>query len=114
MYLDDIRVPIQTYKTSQNSDWVIVRSYDEFVNCITENGLPFMISFDHDLSIDHYIPEIDPTTYTEKTGYDCAKWLINYCMDNKQSLPSFMVHSMNPVGAHNIRSLLNKFSEDNS
>ena len=31
---------------------IIVRNYDEFVNCIKENGLPYLISFDNDLGVD--------------------------------------------------------------
>ena len=40
---------------------------------------------------------------------DCAKWLVDFCMDNKVELPKFYVHSANPVGADNIRGLLNNF-----
>ena len=47
----------------------------------------------------------------EKTGMDCAKWLVDYCMDNKKELPDFVVHSMNPAGGENIKSLLDQFKE---
>jgi hypothetical protein len=42
LYLDDIRTP-------KTKGWDIVRSYDEFVKWIEENGLPDKLSFDHDL-----------------------------------------------------------------
>ena len=42
LYLDDIRIP-------QTEGWDIVRSYDDFVNWIEMNGLPDVVSFDHDL-----------------------------------------------------------------
>jgi len=51
----------------------------------------------------------------EKTGLDCAKWLVDYCMDNNQKLPEYSVHSMNPAGGKNILEYLNnfkKFQED--
>ena len=49
LYLDDIRIP-------KTEGWVIVRTYDEFVNWITKNGLPEEVSFDHDLAeINHHI-----------------------------------------------------------
>ena len=35
-------------------DWVVVRSYNEFVDYITKNGLPKLVSFDHDLAPEHY------------------------------------------------------------
>jgi hypothetical protein len=50
-------------------------------------------------------------SFKEKTGYDCAKWLVNYCLDNNQKLPNFIIHSMNPVGTKNISDYLNDFRE---
>jgi hypothetical protein len=73
-----------------------------------KKGLPEMISLDHDLADIHYLkPNSDE--YAEKIGYDCAKWLIEYCMDNYLDLPKFYCHSMNPVGKKNILSLLENF-----
>jgi hypothetical protein len=88
LYLDDIRTP-------KTEGWDIVRSYNEFVSWIETNGLPDMVSFDHDLG------EVD-----EKTGYDAAKWLGQYCIDNNISLPEYNVHSANPVGSANIEAYL--------
>jgi hypothetical protein len=113
LFLDDIRYPIEAYHYTKQDmflrkDWHVVRNYDQFVNRIMELGLPEIISFDHDLADQHYI---DPGSqeYVEKTGYDCAKWLIEYCMDNDADLPKFYCHSMNPVGKENMESLLNNF-----
>lgn len=89
LYLDDLR-PIP-------DGFVGVRSYVEFVNYISQNGLPDFISFDHDLGL-------------EESGFDCAKWLVNYCLDTDYRLPQFDVHSQNPVGKENILSLLNNFN----
>lgn len=73
-------------------------------------GLPKFISFDHDLGMEHYRDGdrgmYDYESYTEKTGYDCAKWLVGYCMDHKLPLPEIAVHSMNNVGASNILAYL--------
>ncbi|WCM41597.1 hypothetical protein MG290_11655 [Flavobacterium sp. CBA20B-1] len=88
LYLDDLR-PIP-------EGFIGVRSYTEFVDYITQNGLPDFISFDHDLGL-------------EESGFDCAKWLVNYCLDNRKKMPDFIVHSQNPVGKQNIKSLLNNF-----
>lgn len=52
-----------------------------------------------------------PSTFSEKTGYDCAKWLVDYCIDNKLTLPKHVyVHSMNPVGKKNIQMLFTNFN----
>ena len=112
-----------TFNITKNSiyllnDWDIVRNYDEFINYILKNGLPSVISFDHDLADEHYVPSEywdnydlskefqESQSYREKTGNDCAKWLLEYCYENDLKLPQCMVHSANPVGADNIRKTL--------
>jgi hypothetical protein len=118
LFLDDIRIPLTTrhvYMPPYN--WEIAKTYNEFVRLITEKGLPYFISFDHDLSHEHYPfnepdggrsnPNVIPyDTYKEKTGYHCALWLIDYCAKNKLKLPQFQVHSMNPIGKKNIENVL--------
>ena len=124
LFLDDKRNPVHCigYMYQRigrknpiylENDWVICRNYISFVNTIENMGLPEFVSFDHDLSFDHYgisSPEDWRDYYDkperEKTGYDCAKWMVNYCMDNKESLPEYAVHSDNIVGAENILSYL--------
>lgn len=120
LFLDDFRVPQDVFNYTGNplylkSEWVIVRSYNEFVKHIEENGLPEMVSFDHDLADVHYDVQdhVDQDYYDlceEKTGYHCAKWMIDYCLDNEIELTSkIMIHSMNGVGARNIVSLFNTY-----
>ena len=124
LFLDDIRIPIQCVSYTHNPiystlDWVIVRNYDEFIKFITENGIPEVISFDHDLADEHYDPDLyGSETYNEaydnfefKTGYNCAKWFIDYIIDNNLSLPKqILIHSMNPAGALNIKSLFDTYN----
>ena len=92
LYLDDIRNP-------KTKGWTIVRNYYEFVKEIDEHGLPDEISFDHDLGED------------AKTGYDCAKWLCEYCWMNGIPIPPYNVHSANPVGRDNIIGILKSYEE---
>lgn len=108
LFLDDIRDPTDCFYFSHLNvnleiylqDWVIVRSYTEFVVWIETNSLPDFISFDHDLGL----PELPENE--EKNGMTCAKWLVNYCLDNQKQLPEYIVHSQNPVGKKNIEGLL--------
>lgn len=130
LYLDDIRQPHETgnyilpvhYRAQYHlDDWVVVRNYNEFVKTILEKGLPWKISFDHDLATEHYTPEEywndydaskafqEARTYREKTGLDCARWLTEFCAERGLKLPDIYIHSMNPVGADNIRNHLNQF-----
>ena len=110
LFLDDLRNPRDVYPTTSNSEWVIARNFSEFVKTIESKGLPFLISFDHDLSHEHYLPG-PPSCYKEKTGMDCAKWLVEYCMDKNLDLPKCNIHSANPVGAENIVSYLRSYEK---
>ncbi len=127
LYLDDERTPDISYEYTKDKsyidlEWDIVRSFDEFVNYILENELPELISFDHDLADEHYNYSveiiknsmIDYSGFREKTGYECAKWLIGYCIDNNLKLPKFMCHSLNIVGKENIMYLLNNYKKHES
>jgi hypothetical protein len=118
LYLDYNRIPIETIPGYE--PWFIVRNYDEFIKWITENGIPDFISFDHDLDDEHmndYFKQMlekgyqypEYNQYKEKTGLDCAKWLVEYCQKNNLTLKQCAVHSANPVGALNIQSYINGF-----
>lgn len=130
LFLDDMRVPSECigYMPMRigdkstiyySTDWVIVRDHYQFVNWITNNGLPDFISFDHDLSDEHYSSTMyisedlyqDAIKGTAPTGYDSAKWLIEYCIKNNQALPNWTVHSMNPIGVERIQRLLLNFKK---
>ena len=129
IYLDDVRTPV-------NTDWVVVRSYDEFVEKVRELGFENIdvISLDHDLgdtAMSEYFNNVSPN-YTldysnieEKTGMDCAKWLVDYYYDNYNlsedlisrknkkiigiTFPKVYTHSANPIGSANICGYVNNF-----
>jgi hypothetical protein len=89
-------------------DWTICRSFTEFAVSVLTRGVPYFVSFDHDLADIHYDPETQKESfaYDEKTGYDCAKWLAEYCREHDIRFPEWAVHSMNPVGTQNITKYL--------
>ncbi len=98
LWLDDKRNPQESdwlsYSPIENPYEVIwVKKYHEFVTWITENGLPDAICFDHDLSDIH----CNKSTYKEKTGKDCANWLVEYCLDNKLALPLYIFNHQIPL-----------------
>lgn len=106
LFLDDLRYPKEVKWVDIGlGPWEIVRSYDEFVDFILKNGVPDTISFDQDLADAHYASgEPPPEGWKEKTGLDCAKWLINYCIEKELPFPeNITVHSMNPVGRERIK-----------
>lgn len=129
IYLDDVRTPV-------NPDWIVVRSYDEFVEKVREIGFENIdvISLDHDLgdtAMNEYFNNVSPnysldySNIKEKTGMDCAKWLVNYYYDNYNlaedlisrknkkiigiTFPKVYTHSANPIGSANIMGYCNNF-----
>jgi len=112
--------PVEARVAYRKNWWCIVRSFEEFTNWILNNGLPDMVSFDHDLGdVHHYkddsrliVPageeEFDYDAYLnkEKTGLHAAKWLVEFCDYEKLPLPECSVHSANPTGAKNIKEYL--------
>ena len=118
LYLDDVRTPIE-------GDWIIARNYDEFVEIINREGLEnfSVISLDHDLGDSamrefynnvYVNNELDYNNITEKTGLDCAKFLIESSMDFGIKLPQIYVHSANPIGSVNIIELVNNWLKFNN
>jgi hypothetical protein len=131
IYLDDVRTPVE----AGNPSWMVVRNYEEFVSLVEKTGLENidMISLDHDLgpeSMKEYFDNVSKNYkleyehIKEKTGYDCAKWLVNYFYDknperidmtrvNKKLkdflFPRVVVHSANPIGSANIMGYINNF-----
>lgn len=113
LFLDDMRVPtdVTWVEIPVDQHYTVVRNYKEFVDLITLRGLPKYICYDHDLADGHYghglkNDEIPYDSYNEKTGYDCAKWLVDYCFAKKLKHPPFIVHSLNPIGKKNIESYI--------
>ncbi len=113
LYLDDVRIPT-------GGDWEVVRNYDEFVAHIKLHGLDRyeVISLDHDLGEGamteyytnvkpHY--ELDYNRIAEKTGMDCARFLVAEAMNTHIPLPTIYVHSANPIGAANIIGYINNY-----
>lgn len=120
LFLDDERMPKDVkWIELPLVAWVIVRNYNEFVRTIERDGLPQSVTFDHDLADEHYkeysaahdkkvlsYGKIRYEIFNEKTGYDCAKWMANYCVDKGLPIPPYYTHTLNGVGAANISSVL--------
>jgi hypothetical protein len=128
IYLDDVRTPVA-------NDWVVVRNFEQFVKAVEKIGLDNIetISLDHDLG-DSAMWEyhnnvsrnysLDYNNIKEKTGYDCAKWLVNRFYEEnpdwankdrsvkrakKMPFPTVYTHSANPIGSANIMGYINNF-----
>ena len=113
LYLDDVRIPTE-------GEWEVVRNYDEFVAHIKLNGLGTyeVISLDHDLGegamVEYYTNvkpnyELNYERIPEKTGMDCARFLVAESMNTKIPLPTIYIHSANPIGAANMMGYINNY-----
>ena len=107
LWLDDCRNPFDTQvdwlifsPIGRDVDVVWVQYVDDFLEYIDKNGLPDAICFDHDLAED---------SYDERTGYDCAKYVVDYCMKHDLDIPAYNIQSSNPVGKENIRHLMDNY-----
>lgn len=114
LFLDDLRsVEDVTYLSLPYVDWTIVRSYEEFKEALAKQGIPQIVSFDHDLTGEHYptgsnsADDIIPyDEYETKTGLACAKELVDACDRACAPIPTCYVHSFNQAGRKNIMDLL--------
>jgi len=108
LWLDDIRNPLE-------GDWLIfspisrpynvvwVKNFEEFTEWIIQNGLPDGICFDHDLGAD------EETSKLFLSGFDCTKWLVDYCINNDFDFPKYNIQSANPVGKDNINGYIQSY-----
>jgi len=128
LLLDDIRSPfdvfLYTFKLKYLfRKWLVVRNYNDLTTYILNYGMPYFISFDHDLHPSHYTPKEYWNDYglskrwqesqpkIEPNGEDCAKFikarmLYSNWENNGMVKPKFYVHSKNPVGRDKIINVL--------
>ena len=95
IWLDDCRMPNVSPK--ELIYWT--RGYEGFVGTVKmlkDNISKCMVHFDHDLG-------------EGKNGYDCAKWLIDWCLENDYGVPDYDIQSANPVGRQNIESVFESY-----
>ena len=116
IYLDDVRTPV-------DKDWTVVRSYDEFVSTVMYIGLENieLISLDHDLGETamaewhrnvYHNYTLDYNNITEKTGMDCAKWLVDQWLEGSPVV-EVIVHSANAIGSANMMGYINNYRHVN-
>ena len=104
LWLDDLRTPDNFHLDRfspidcdlDELDVTWVKTEEEFKSYIQDKGLPVGICFDHDLG-------------PGGSGYECAKFLVEYCLTHNLYTPLYEIQSMNPVGKRAIDCLLSNY-----
>lgn len=89
LFIDDDRFP-------ETPDWFVARNSYQAIRALEDYGMPVEIAFDHDLG-------------GQDTAMTFLKRLCTKLEDGKVAFPSgfrYSVHSMNPIGAKNIRAFM--------
>ena len=106
IYIDDIREDDSFFNKLNNythMNWtpIICHTAAEaifFLNYYNNDANNIIIDLDHDLGEGNE-NELEPS------GYAICKWIV----ENQIPLVGFHIHSMNPVGANNMRQLLTHY-----
>lgn len=108
LFLDDVRTP-------QDETWEIVRTVEEFSRWIQDNGVPEIVSLDHDLGEQMIYRGQSAEDYEELrgqskelTGLDACQVLLAFCKDYGDVPQNIFIHSANPVGAERMEQYLTK------
>lgn len=106
IFLDDHRNPgevtwVAIPELPEGKNWHVVRNYEEFIHIVKDSAKRGIrieaVSFDHDLGFGHGLRDADCPT-----GLHCARFLTEVVLDMGWEPPTYVVHSMNPVGKRNI------------
>lgn len=104
-------------------EWLLAKSYEEFCFLIDNLGIPDMVSLDHDLDETAMVEcmaaiaegrEFNYKAVKEKTGLDCARYLIKKCGESGVKIPKYLVHTANPNGAANMIAELEAYKKAQS
>lgn len=107
IFLDDERdfKDITWIKYPKFTNVMVVRNSLEFKTLVKSftSFKDISFSFDHDIQ--------DYSEGEEITGYDCAKWLLDYLYDTKTIYSDLQMwcHSMNPIGKENIEMYIKNY-----
>ena len=89
LFVDPKKYPKDiTWAYLPDKEYVLIRTFDQFISHIEANGLPEFLSMDH------------------KLGLECATWLCLYCKKFNLDIPSYMIHSKNKLESKRVSNIL--------
>ena len=102
LFLDDERNPedVTWIQYPDDIEWYVFSRYTDFIfaylNLYESSDLEStIVSFDHDIQDSNLLGR-------EVTGYDCLKFLVEFCIEKGVAIPKYYFHTMNPVGKSNM------------
>ena len=98
LYVDDER-PLPSKYDKKN--WDTAKNYDEAISLLSKNKYD-IVSLDHDIASWN-------KDGREMTGYDIALFLAQRKHDGKYVPPEIFPHTANPVGAKNIKGVVDRY-----
>ena len=106
LYVDDIREDDTWFRHHLNANmWtpIICRTFEEAIGWLEfyNRHANIIIDLDHDLGEGNGIDDSHAPS-----GYDICKWIV----ENRILLMGFHIHSLNVVGAANMRQLLRRYN----
>ncbi len=105
LFLDDERDSKTVHPKSRPGMWTTARSSEEAKALVLEHGMPIRMSLDHDLGGD------DTTMSFLHWLSEQGGLLTRYPDGSHEGLiPSYVVHSANPVGRDNMISFMESWS----
>ena len=105
IYIDDIREDSRWFNTHLDGKiWTpfIARNYEETIDFLTQirdSEAEVILDLDHDLG---ELEEMSGEPFNGLSEYDICRYIV----EHQYPLVGFHIHSMNPVGAQNMRQLL--------
>lgn len=121
LFLDDIREPkdVTWVDLPKEVEWVIVKSFDEFVDTIFKRGIPKLVSYDCDLCDEHYQAYFmlrhsyvrNYHTFTTKCGIHCIEHLLEQCESLGIKHPESIIHTRNHYSEGFMKDLIERHNE---
>lgn len=128
LFLDDERNPYDSRTMAymkmrggpdyKNMIWEVAKNFEEFQLIVDQKGIPEFISYDHDLSSEHYDVSMyhgedayneKSVNFTEKTGRECAEYLCSKLQGAPH--PRYIIHSMNPLAVSRITGVIRDYNK---
>jgi hypothetical protein len=104
LFLGDIQTLEQANVSYPKDELLIIaRNMDDAIFYVERYGIPQTIHFDPDLAEENYI-----FGQGDETGFDFAKWICDYILDNRLDFPKNFHYTV-PVGKEKIISYMNSF-----